>query len=274
MARRSVPIVLIVVAAAFASGLWIEPTPAGHAAVEIGRHEAAPASSATELDVTVLGDEPMVEPSPLEYACRVPEVEVERTAACDDGLPYPACKWRLPRPHRAGRTYAIWRNTAEEHLWGRAALVAVVLGVAGEYARHYPGEVLAIGDLDAPGPRHETHDAGVDVDLYLPGVMEVENIGGGAYAENYGGLDRLARQTQRARVLTLARIVATCTQGRVRIYYNDDDVRRRFQSWFDGAGLASPFGRPMQQHNDLHRFHFHVTIPKDLSLPAPVGGTT
>jgi hypothetical protein len=104
--------------------------------------------------------------------------------------------------------------------------------------------------------------------------MEVENIGGGEYAENYRGLDRLARQTQRARVLTLARILATCTQGRVRIYYNDDDVRRRFQSWFDASGLASPFGRPMQKHNDLHRFHFHVTIPKDLSLPAPAGGTT
>lgn len=213
-------------------------------------------------------------PAPESYRCRVPDVAIERTPGCDEGLPYPACKWRLPAPHRVGRTYRVWRNTVEEHLWARPALVAVMLATAAEYARQYPGEELAIGDMDAPGPRHETHDNGVDVDLYLPGMMEVENLGGGEYAENYRGLDGLQRRMIRGRVETLARILATCTQGRLRIYYNDDAVRRRFLDWFSEDGFVSPFGRPMQGHNDLHRFHFHVTVPEDLPMPAPEGSTT
>jgi hypothetical protein len=267
---------LLLVAAAVASGLWIEPVAPGEAGD--GAAEGSPAAARVPAATSERAGEPpdvardrRVGP---EYACRVPEVVIHRKSACDDGLPYPACKWQLPQPYRAERTYTIWRNTVEEHLWGRPALIAVVLGAAEEYARHYPGEVLAVGDLDAAGPRHETHDQGVDVDLYLPGVMEVENLGGGEYAENYRGFDRLARRTQRARVETLARVLATCTQGRVRIYYNDADVRHRFQRWVNEQGLRSPFGRTMQPHNDLHRFHFHVTVPKDLPLPAPAGPTT
>lgn len=274
-ARAATP--LLVLAGVLAPGVWVGRVPRtapkeGVAApVPVAEPVSVPVAASVTGAVTETDD---VEPEPPTYGCRVPEVEVERRSGCDEGLPYPACKWRLPPPHRAGRAYTIWRNTVDEHLWGRPALVATVLGATREYARHYPGEVLAVGDLDAPGPRHETHDAGVDVDLYLPRVMEVENLGGGDYAENYRGMGALERRMVRARVETLARILATCTQGRIRIYYNDRHVRRRFHEWFEAQGFVTPFGRAMQKHNDLHRFHFHVTIPKDLPLPAPAGGTT
>ena len=70
----------------------------------------------------------------------------------------------------------------------------------------------------------------------------------------------------RQRVEELARILATCTEGRLRIYYNDEVVRERFHRWFDEKGYESPFGRPMQQHNRLHEFHFHVTIADDMEV--------
>jgi len=203
------------------------------------------------------------------YACRAPNVAVERTAGCDLGLGYPACRWRLPDPWDARHFFATWRNTSEDHRSARPGLVSLLLATAAEYARLYPGEELAIGDLDAPGPRHETHDEGVDVDLYLPGMMAVENLGAGEYENNYAGLGPLQKRMLRARVESLARILATCTAGRLRIYYNDPPVNRRFRSWFEAQGYESPFGNPMQEHNDLHRFHFHVTVPRELG-PLPV----
>ncbi len=126
-----------------------------------------------------------------------------------------------------------------------------------------------IGDLDAPGPRHNFHDEGVDVDLYLPGAMEVESLSQHERVENYATLTPLQRRMHRARVLTLAKILTTCADGRVRIYYNDDDVQARFERWYDAQGWVSEFGRAMQGHNDLHRFHFHVTVPADLA-PVPM----
>jgi len=205
------------------------------------------------------------------YRCRVPDVAVERTAGCGDGLPYPDCKWRVPDPDRADNLYLIWRNTTDQRRSARPALVGLVLAAAEDYARHYPGELLAVGDLDAQGPRHETHDKGQDVDLYLPGMMASENLGGGEYADNYDRLPSLSRRMVRARVETLARILAECTEGRVRIYYNDPPVRERFLRWYGERGWESPWGQPMQAHNDLHRFHFHVTIPEDME-PLPFEG--
>ena len=151
----------------------------------------------------------------------------------------------------------------------------LLLATAREYSQHYPGERLDIGDLDAHGDRHNTHDRGVDVDLYLPGMMLADNAGGGSYPNNYRGREPLHVRSMQARVETLARILAQCSEGRLRIYYNDRAVVQRFNAWFEETGLRSPFGAPMQLHNDLHKFHFHVTVPADfetLPFTAPPGG--
>jgi hypothetical protein len=249
----------VLVAAAIAPGfLWSEqmamaPAPA---------RAATPRGPVPELVLP-----PPLPPMPQdEYRCDIAEVDANPSGACARGAPYPFCHWELPSPRAVGHIYATWRNTADEHRSGRPALVSLAIATAAEYARRFPGETLAIGDLDAPGPRHETHESGVDVDLYLPGAMAVENLGQHERVENYTELNSLQLRMHRARVETLARILATCTEGRVRIFYNDEEVQERFLAWYREQGYESEFGGPMQAHNDLHRFHFHVTIPEDLRV--------
>jgi murein endopeptidase len=66
------------------------------------------------------------------------------------------------RPDRA------WRR------WGTDALVRVVLQVVRAYARAHPAAArVGIGDLSRPrggyfGPRHASHQNGLDVDVYYP----------------------------------------------------------------------------------------------------------
>jgi hypothetical protein len=203
--------------------------------------------------------------------CQPPRTAVVATDACFEGAPYPACRWRMPEPAEAGHAHVRWRNTRPEHWWGRPSLVSIVLAVAQGYAQRYPGEQVVVGDLDAAGSRHVTHDRGVDVDLYLPGVMEADNAGGGAHPSNYVDRPRLSTRMRRARVHTLAQLLASCTGGALRIYYNDPPVAEPFLHWFRTAGFVSPFGKAMQAHNALHRFHFHVTIAESLG---PVPGVT
>jgi hypothetical protein len=198
--------------------------------------------------------------------CRLPEVDVPRTPGCSEGAGYPDCKWQIPAPPAEDASYEIWRYTTRDHRWGRPALVALVLATAEQYKALHPGERLAVGDLDAPGDRHRTHAAGVDVDLYLPGRMWTENMGKGRYVDNYAGRSASFVDKCRSHVLDLARILASCSRGNLRIYYNDDPTREAFLEWFDARSLASPLGVPMQPHNELHRFHFHVTVSEDLPL--------
>lgn len=202
----------------------------------------------------------------LRPMCDVPAVALEVTEGCLEGEAYPDCKYRLGDPREANHLYTIWRNTVPEHRWGRRGLVHLLLATAGDFRRAYPGEPLAIGDLDAPGPRHTYHRSGVDVDLYLPGFMAAENDGSGRFPSNYPGRASLEVRMLRARVLTLAKILATCTQGQLRILYNDPVVETRFNRWFKAQGLESPYGKAMQAHNELHRFHFHVTVAEELDL--------
>lgn len=201
------------------------------------------------------------------FACRVPAIPISRPRECARGGRYPACKWQMPAaPLSAGR-YRRWRNTIVEHWWGRPSLVTFILASLDEFERLHPDQVVAVGDLDAPGPRHQTHDRGVDVDLYVLGALLTENAGGGRYPSNYEGKSTDDVEALRRRVLDLAKILAACSDGAVRIYYNDDVVLERFHAWYDEQGFAeNPFGRPMQRHNPLHDFHFHVTIPEDLQL--------
>lgn len=203
------------------------------------------------------------------FACRVPRHPRRASPKCTPSGDL-ECRVRMPHPDEVGHLFARWRSTSTAHQWARPALVHLLLASAAEYAFLYPGERIVIGDLDAKGPRHNSHDRGVDADLYLPGVMEVENAGARQTIENYPGQPPLVVRMLRARVLTLAKILARCTDGKLRIYYNDPDVRTRFLEWFHAHRLDSPFGRPMQAHNDLHRFHFHVTIADDVPiLPVP-----
>ena len=190
--------------------------------------------------------------------CREPRVEIPRSEGCEARRPYPECRWQLPEP--VGDEHEIWRNTTDDHRWGRPGLVSLVLAAGAEYRRRWPGEHLIIGDLDAPGPRHQTHDRGVDVDLYLPDAMITRNAGGGRYTENYEGRTRREVASMRARVMDLAKILAVCANGQIRIYYNDPDLIGPFRAWFEERGYASEVGLPMQEHNDLHRFHFHMTV--------------
>ncbi len=202
--------------------------------------------------------------SEREYRCRPFEVEVPAADGCARGEGYPACRWQLPDPPE-GAPYVVWRNTTPEHRWARPGLVSLVLASAADYARRWPGERLVVGDLDAPGPRHQTHDRGVDVDLYLVDAMMTRNEGRGRYVNNYEHRSRSEVRRLRERVMDLARILAVCAGGEIRIYYNDPEIVRPFREWFEARGLRSSVGPPMRPHNRLHEFHFHLTVADELA---------
>lgn len=208
-------------------------------------------------------------PDDTRYACLQPDLPIPAEDGCDEGRPYPACRWQLPDPREVSASYyRIWRNTTPEHRWARPGLVSLILAAAREYAARWPEEQLIVGDLDAPGPRHQTHDRGVDVDLYLPDAMIARNDGGGRYPDNYEGRPAEEVALLRARVMDLARILASCSRGQLRIYYNDPEIVDAFVAWTEEQGMASSVGPPMTMHNRLHRFHFHMTVAEDIE-PLP-----
>ena len=210
------------------------------------------------------------------YRCQVPPLPIPRPRECKRNRSYPECKWQIPHATLVQGRYRRWRNTIMEHWWGRDHLVSYVLAVADDFHRAHPEQVLAVGDLDAPGPRHQTHDNGVDVDLYLLGAMRFENTGGGRYLSNYEEKADEEIEALRSRVESLAKILAVCANGQLRIYYNDEVIIERFHTWYAKQNYPpNPFGLPMQAHNALHEFHFHVTILEDSPLlermPLPEG---
>jgi hypothetical protein len=222
----------------------------------LGTGEEAPTASNEEA-----------EPAPSPYRCVVPPIPIPRPAECERGRSYPQCKWQMPHATLSEGRYRRWRNTIMEHWWGRPALVSYLLASLDDYERAFPEQVVAVGDLDAPGPRHRTHDNGVDFDIYLLGALMVENAGAGAYPSNYEGKSDEEVEALRERVETLARILATCAGGKIRIYYNDEVVIERFLAWYGEQSFPeNPFGAPMRTHNHLHDFHFHATIPEDLPV--------
>lgn len=207
--------------------------------------------------------EPEPEDEQPPYQCMLPDVLIPTSEGCDEHSGYPQCKWAVPDVQEG--PYRIWRYTTPTHRWGRPALVTLVLATAREYHR-LTGEPVTVGDLDAPGNRHQTHDRGVDVDLYLPGRMATENMGKGRYEDNYRGQSPSYVDKCRQRVGLLARILATCSDGDIRIYYNDEPVIDSFRDWFEEQGLVTSFDAPMVPHNKLHLFHFHVTVAEDLHV--------
>lgn len=275
----------VLVAAALAAGLAAVGELMGEAPIGVAdRTPVVGSASDAGIDATAPEEEPedagtpdaswrydhrgrlVRAPADERYICRQPAVEIPRSEGCETGQAYPDCRWQLPEPE--GEEHEIWRNTIDAHRWGRPGLVSLILTAAAEYRRRWPGEHLTIGDFDAPGPRHQTHDRGVDVDLYLTDAMIARNDGGGRYRDNYEGRSRRDVNRLRARVMDLAKILAACADGQIRIYYNDPDLIRPFREWFDERGYESEVGRAMRMHNDLHRFHFHLTVPETIE-PLP-----
>jgi hypothetical protein len=229
------------------------------------------ATAPPERSRAVRGDDGvfLAPPEREDYACRRPDVPIPEEPGCAAGAPYPACRWQLPDEGAEAHGYRVWRNTTPEHRWAQPGLVALVMAVARDHQHRWPGELLTIGDLDAPGPRHQTHDAGHDVDLYLENALMETNIGGGNYLDTYAGRPSRVVRMLRARVLDLAKNLATCAGGQLRIYYNDTEIITPFLAWFGERGLVSSVGPPMVAHNRLHRFHFHMTIADGMPpLPA------
>lgn len=227
------------------------------------RESGGGAATAPEEPAPVPGPTP---PAAQGFTCLVPDVPIPRSGGCEKDEPYPSCRWQIPEPTGAKGPWAIWRYTKASSRWGRPALVSLALSAAREYSGLHPGEAVTIGDLDAPGVRHKTHRSGVDMDVYLPGRMATENMGKGRYVENYEGRSRSFVHKCRGHVLDLARILTACSSGRIRIYYNDPKLVESFLEWFGEQGLTTPFDAPMKPHSELHRFHFHVTIPEDLPV--------
>jgi hypothetical protein len=261
---------LLVFGLAYALSLLSRSRPVGHeVAVERDAGPEHDASGFWTEDPDRFGPDGAVlsPPSRDEYACLVPRLSIVREAACERGEPYPACRWQLPDETANDGLYTIWRNTTPEHRWARPGLVALVLAATREYAERWPGEHVTVGDLDAAGPRHQTHRNGIDVDLYLEHAMADRNEPGRPQIDNYHGLSRRMVRLHRARVLDLAKILARCANGRIRIYYADREVVDAFRAWFGEAGLRSDVSaQAMQMHNDLHRFHFHLTVAEDLPV--------
>lgn len=233
------------------------------------REEIAPAAPDTSNVARVEDGEIVEAPTGEDYRCLTPRLEVPRDLACDHDAPYPDCRWQLPDDESSRRWYRVWRNTTPEHRWAQPGLVSLVMAAAREHTLRWPGHHVTIGDLDAPGPRHQTHDLGHDVDLYLEHAMLDSNIGGGRYIATYEGRPSRVVALLRAEVLDLARILATCARGHIRIYYNDPEIIVPFLSWFDGHGMVSDVGPAMVEHNRLHRFHFHMTIADGMA-PLPI----
>lgn len=244
-----------------------------HAAEGVGELAAEQTTIASKGGPTVAAKaveaEGMEAAEPMHpYDCTMPALPISRPKECEAGKPYPYCKWKLPVDSDARGLWRRWRNTIVEHTYGRPLLVGRAITAAREFHALHPAQPLLIGDLDAPGPRHVTHKEGVDVDFYLPGALLRDNAGGGRYEANYEGKSAAQVEVLRGRVEELARILAACSDGKLRIYYNDDVVRERFQKWYDERGYETPFVRPMQHHNALHDFHLHVTFADDLE-PLP-----
>lgn len=261
MSRTRTAILALTVLAAAAAGVSLLAREAGEV---VQTSSVAPAIDASDLDAGPL-DDAAVDLRAAAYACVLPDLDIPRDPRCDEGAPYPACRWQLPDTEAANGLYVVWRNTTPDHRWARPALVTLVMAAAREYRARWPGEHLTIGDLDAAGPRHQTHDRGVDVDLYLEHAMLDVNQGRRQYVDNYATRSEAEVAELRERVMDLARILATCSGGRLRIYYNDPEIVTPFVDWFAQHGFVSDVGPAMTMHNRLHRFHFHMTVAEDLA---------
>jgi murein endopeptidase len=108
----------------------------------------------------------------------VPRIEWRQSTAL--GSPAAGHLVRGVRLPDAGREFFTWdpllhrRPDRANRRWGTDDLVRVVLRVVRAYARAHPeAPRVGIGDLSRPrggwfGPRHASHQNGLDVDVYYP----------------------------------------------------------------------------------------------------------
>ena len=220
-------------------------------------------SPAPALDPVVLGSEELnslIEP--MGYPCPMPDLPIEKSPGCGAYESYPRCKWQVPPEHMAGGKYKVWWRTPPWELWGSKRLVQTILSSIAFYKNEYPQDEIYVGDLDAPDSRHFSHQGGVDVDIYLLRWMEWIQVKDAKYVGNMSWRKPDSRVMARDKVMFLARSFAICSAGKVRIFYNDPGITGPFNNWFASSGYVSPFGLPMQSHNDTHHDHFHITVEK------------
>jgi hypothetical protein len=201
-------------------------------------------------------------PPPSDFSCPLPDLPVRRTAGCDEGEPYPGCRWQIPPERKAGGLYKVWWRTPPEELWGSSSLVRLILSSLTMYRQRYGDDDIYVGDLDAPESRHISHREGVDADIYLLRWMEWIQVKDARYVNNMSWRTEESKKLAREKVLHLAKSFAQCSGGKVQIFYNDPSVVGPANEWFDASGYTSPLGPMMISHNDTHHDHFHVRIPK------------
>jgi murein endopeptidase len=95
------------------------------------------------------------------------------------GLPWHGRLIRGVRFPASGRAFYTWDPLLHRQpdrawrRWGSDRLIRTVLRVIGGYARTHPDVRVGIGDLSRPhgggfGPKHVSHQNGLDVDVYYP----------------------------------------------------------------------------------------------------------
>ena len=192
--------------------------------------------------------------------CPSVPIDPPQSPACTEEKGYPACIWQMPTTASVDHIYRKWRNTQLKHWWGSPKLVQTIVNSIALYKTWHPNQDVRVGDLDAPGPRHRYHRKGVDVDLYLPGAMRIENHGARRYTNNHDGKNPTQVTELQQRVTDLARALTLCAGPDTRIFYNDPKVIEEFNEWHQAQGNKTSFEAPMKKHNKLHEFHFHFTL--------------
>ncbi|MDQ2909593.1 MAG: penicillin-insensitive murein endopeptidase [Actinomycetota bacterium] len=109
-----------------------------------------------------------------------PQPKVHWRHSVSLGRPYRGALVRGVRFPREGETFFTWDpilNRSPDRPWrryGNDRLVRVVLLVLREYAQAHPDAPrVGVGDLSLPrggpfGPKHASHQSGLDVDVYYP----------------------------------------------------------------------------------------------------------
>jgi murein endopeptidase len=116
----------------------------------------------------------------LRQAPAQPQPQVQWRHSLSLGQPYNGSLVRGVRFPAEGQTFFTWDpilRRSPDRPWrryGNDRLVRIVLRVLGGYARDHPNSPrIGIGDLSRPhggyfGPRHVSHQNGLDVDAYYP----------------------------------------------------------------------------------------------------------
>jgi hypothetical protein len=230
------------------------------AAVSGGEAAAAPAP-ASSFPVRLPGWKIKAPTKSSGLLCPLPDLPVRTSAGCASGEAYPACRWQIPPEPEAKGLYKIWWRTPPEELWGSGRLVQLILSSLMMYRQRYGDDEIYVGDLDAPGSKHMSHREGVDADIYLLRWMEWIQVKDAKYVDNMKWRTEVSRKLAREKVSHLAKSFATCSGGKLQIFYNDPYVVGSVNEWFEAQGHTSPLGPLMVSHNDTHHDHFHIRLP-------------